>query len=214
LTEIAELVFVGIIASSVATWIVVWIGDLGFEPAIRRGVEYLKEDPQLTAHTAASIFAVSIALTGLSALVVFWRPGAEGGLRPGSTPWYDALTRERRRREVHLDVHMSDGRHVFGKLGSYTVDPESAAPDLVLHPRIWVRSAERAELMHLNADSFLIRGVEIRDVQIRYRDKGRLSLGDRFLSWLCDRVNGAQQRAKATTDGASEQPTANEPAAR
>lgn len=103
-----------------------WIGDLGFEPVIRRGFEYLEENPQLTATTVACVFAVSIALTGLAALVVFWRPGADGTLRPGSTPWYDALTRASRRRKVLVKVRLSDDAHVLGRLGSYSVDPEAS----------------------------------------------------------------------------------------
>lgn len=96
-------------------------------------------------------------------------------MRPGSTPWYDAPTRASRRRKVLVKVRLSDDAHVLGRLGSYSVDPEASAPDLVLHPLITVETDDDAEPRRLNVDSLLIRGVEIRDVQIRYRDEGKRS---------------------------------------
>jgi hypothetical protein len=91
LTEVAELVFIGLIASTIAVTLVIWIGDLSLDPLVRKGSDYLLADPQLIVTSALSVMLLSTIGTALVALAAFRRSAGVGRIHPGSTVWFDAI---------------------------------------------------------------------------------------------------------------------------
>jgi small nuclear ribonucleoprotein (snRNP)-like protein len=166
LTEVAELVFIGLVASTTAVTLVIWVGDLNLDQMVREGSDYLLADPQLIVTSALSVMLLSTVGAALAALAAYRRPDGIGRIRPGSTVWFDALTAKNAGKPV-VEVNLKDGTRYWGAVHSFSVDPDREVPDVVLFPLVWI-AVNNEEPRQLPVDSLIIRGTEVRDVRVRH----------------------------------------------
>lgn len=166
LTEAADLVFTGLLATTAATIIVVSVGEMSFGQLLREGEVYLQSDLQLTLTSLLATIVLSTAGAGLLALAVFRRSDDIGRIRPGSTVWFDALTMTGTGKPI-VEIHLKDGTRYWGALLSLSVDPDEEVPDIVLFPRLWIAEGDD-EPREYRLDSVIVRGSEIRDVRVRH----------------------------------------------
>jgi hypothetical protein len=164
LLEAAELVFVGVIATSTAVLLGIQLAestdliDLG--PLVDSPRDYILDHPLRVLGWLAILFVLSYGGAGLAARVTHW--SAPPMIKPGYSAWDFVLADEPGIHRPYTTVELRDGRTLAGWIGGFTIEPSD--PDkreLILVAPLKIKEAKGKPFKFLRDDSIVLQGSDI-----------------------------------------------------
>jgi hypothetical protein len=167
---VAELVFVGAIASTVGALLAISAAQhfhfaspdaLSAHPR-----EYVVANPLRALGLIAVGFAIAYGGAALVAIGIHPRAGAS--IRPGFSAWHFALAGKPGKFRVYATVELRDGRVLAGWAGAYTVEPEDPEKrELVLEGPVMVSRDEGVSFAYLRDNGIILQGQDILAISVQ-----------------------------------------------
>jgi hypothetical protein len=173
--EVADVLFVGVLATALALAGVFVVGSLlidfpQFHEVARDPETFLRTQPYDAIAGAATVVVLSVGGTLAVAALAYRKH--EKSIRPGSSVWHDVFREGRKDRNISVSVELADGRIVEGLFLSHVMDTEAAEKDLALQAPMYVWPATTSDgerdRLRLPNDRVIIPGASIQTVWVRY----------------------------------------------
>jgi hypothetical protein len=172
LLESAELLVIGALITTVVSMLVIFgareLGLINVETVRSQGLDYLLLHPLRGLGTLGTIFALSYAVGGIAARLVYWEE--QPSQQPG-TVWREILGQDKDTHDAIATVELRDGRTLQGQLATYTLDAPSGARELALRAPMRQRQPRSTDEDRMGGDFLILREEDFVYVVVEYQRK-------------------------------------------